>query len=309
MSGKLRIGLIGCGKWGVNYLSAAHHAGGIVTHVARLNKDLSPHSLSAWENGFAAFKDWRDMIHAPLDAFIVASPPDSHVEICSRLLELGKPVMVEKPMTLKVDDALRLGELSAKSGAPFLVNHVHLFSPAFLGLRGIVMSEGRPLGVRVTSRGGGEGPYRNYSALWDYGPHDLSMCLSLGLGNPTSVRESWAPLTSSDGRHGSHYDLTVGFGKSEANVQVWNAMAPKTRWFQVVAPGMHVVYDDTAPDGGKLRHNGLQVAVSPEKPLTEAVRAFTKAVRTGKVDWRFGADTAVVVARICEAAEVGTVRA
>ncbi len=305
----IRLGLIGCGKWGVNYLSAAHHAGAAVTHVARMSKGLSPFSYAAWESGFTVFKDWGDMLSAPVDAFVVAAPPEAHVEVCARLLELGRPVMVEKPMALGVEDSLHLGRLAANSGAPFLVNHVHLFSPAFLGLRDIAMSEARPSGVRIAARGGGEGPYRGYSALWDYGPHDLSMCLSLGLGNPTSVKGSWAPLTSSDGRRGSHYDLTVSFGKSEANVQVWNAMAPKTRVFQVVSPGTHVVYDDTAPDGGKLRHNGVPVTVDPVQPLTAAVRAFCGAVSTGRTDWRFGADLAVVVARICEAVEVGSVRA
>lgn len=317
----IRLGLIGCGKWGWVYAKSAREAGNaVVTHVHRVSKS---HFNDAWVQeyltGAKVVDDWRKMLDEPVDAFCVATPPDTHAEICAHLLDLGRPVMVEKPMTLDVAKAMALQAFAHKSGAPFLVDHVHLFNPAFLRLREI-LADVRPDKVVITSRGGNEGPYREgYSALWDYAPHDLSMCLALGLGVPTSVSSVCSPQEASDGKHGSHYDLRVGFGKSEAHVQVWNAAKPRTRWFEVASSGIRLTYDETAlpraiaTDGDcQLRHNNVPVKdldVSQIYPHAHAVHAFAEAVRTGKTDWRFGASDAVTIARICDAAEAGTVHA
>lgn len=206
-------------------------------------------------------------------------------------------------MTMDVKQAVALDALVRKSDVPFLVNHLHLFSPAYLRLRELFHAA-RPPKCRIFSRGGNVGPRRDFSALWDYAPHDLSMIMGLGLGNPTFVSGLHAP-DSEDGS--TCHDVNVGFGGHEANVQVWNGKLPKTRWFEVWSHRMRMVYDDTA--ASKLMVNGRAVEVPDEKPLTNAVRAFAEAVRTGNPDWRFGAETSVVIARILHTAETGTVHA
>lgn len=314
----IRLGLIGAGKWGWVYAKSAVEAGNAkVTHVHRVS---ARHKDNAWVQGYLSeakvVDDWRDMVNEPVDAFCVATPPGTHAEICAHLLELGRPVMVEKPMTLDVPKAYALQQIAAKSGAPFLVDYVHLFNPAFLRLRDIFLDL-KPSRCRISSRGGGDGPYRDYSALWDYGPHDLSMCLALGLGVVTYVHGIRSPQASHEGKEGCHFDLTVGFGPSEAHVQVWNAALPKSRWFEVCANGHRLVYDDTVStlgieDRWQLRHNNVPVKdvdTSQVYPHAHAVRAFAEAVKTGRTDWRFGVKDSVTIAHVLHTAETGTVHA
>jgi predicted dehydrogenase len=315
----IRLGLIGCGKWGWVYAKSAREAGNCkVTHVHRVSEK---HFNDAWVQDFlmgAKIVDrWEDMLQEPIDAFCVATPPGTHAEICNTLIRHGRPVMVEKPMTLSVLEAVRLQSLLQSTDVPFLVDHVHLFNPSFLRLREL-LAEARPDKVVITSRGGNEGPYRDgYSALWDYAPHDLSMCLALGIGVPTSVSSTWSPQESSDGKAGSHHDLHIEFGRNRAHVQVWNAAKPRTRWFEVASSGIRLTYDDTVLTHGsgdfcQVRHNNVPVHGvdrSQIYPHAHAVHAFAEAVRTGKTDWRFGASDAVTIARICDFAETGTVHA
>jgi predicted dehydrogenase len=314
----IRLGLIGCGKWGWVYAKSAREAkNAVVTHVHRVSQQ---HFNDAWVQDFLTeakvVDDWRDMVNEPVDAFVVATPPETHAQICAHLLELGRPVMVEKPMTLSVSEALFLQALARKSGAPFLVDHIHLFNPSYLRLRDLYKDAGSPK-CRIYSRGGNEGPYRKYSALWDYAPHDISMCLGLGLGVPTFVTGFWSPQKVNDVQVGSHYDVNVGFGQSEAMIQIWSGAKPRTRWFEVVARGMRLTYDDTVLTHGtgdrcQVRHNNVPVKGVDDSqlyPHAHAVHAFAEAVRTGETDWRFGADDAVTIAHILHTAETGTVHA
>lgn len=309
----IRLGLIGCGQWGWRYLPAAVVADNArITHVARAsNKGFLEDKASAGVHPVEVVDDWHSLMSAPVDAFIVATPPEPREEICCELLSRGFPVMAEKPMSLTVGAALEIQEAARKSGAPFLVNHIHLFSRAYELLREKVIELG-PRRWRVYSRGGGSGPNRSYSALWDYGPHDVAMCLGLGLGNPTSVDCMRIPDEYGCVHLGSRrFDVRIGFGQSEASVQVWNGALPKERKFEVVTEGTRLVYDDLEPAGLYLRCNNqplLNKADLPP-PLTRAVHAFAEAVRTGRTDWRFGAEMGVVVTRILQAADSGIVHA
>lgn len=311
----IRLGLIGCGAWGWRYLPSAVEAGNAtVTHSSRPGKKAleNPHFKKFVDDSGRKpefVDDWREMVDK-VDAFVVSTPPSSHAQICAHLLELGRPVMVEKPFTLSVSEALTLQRIASASKAILLVNNVHLFAPAYERLREIVL-EAKPSHSRVYGRGGGAGPHRaDYSALWDYGPHDVSMCLGLGLGHPTAVRCVRMPDEFGCVQLGcQRFDLNVCFGPHEANVQVWNGALPKQRHFEVLWEGTRLVYDELEPNKLLLRCNNNPVGISDEKPLARAVRAFAEAVANGKTDWRFGADIGVVTTRILHTADTGTVHA
>lgn len=62
-------------------------------------------------------------------AAIVATPNRTHVDIASRLVERGLPVLVEKPIADRVEDAQRLVDLAAARGVPLLVGHHRRHNP------------------------------------------------------------------------------------------------------------------------------------------------------------------------------------
>jgi predicted dehydrogenase len=286
----LRLGLIGCGAWGWRYLPAALEAGGCaITHIARVSRAIT----EAWPfvRGAKRVHDWRLLLHEPLDAFIVATPPSARVEIVCELLFQGRPVMVEKPMALGERDA-RVIEISARRSAPLLVNHIHLFAPAYEELRDrALMWRGR---IDAVARGGGAGPAREYSSLWDYGPHDVAMVLGLCGGEKRRVVEAHRPTSGS-----CAFEMRAG--RVSADVRVWSD-ARKQRSFDVVnEDGDRLVYDDLST--AKLRQNGVEVPVSSERPLTRSLRSFVEAVRTGRGDWRFGAQIGLDVCRMLDGVE------
>jgi predicted dehydrogenase len=131
-----RILLIGVGRWGINHLRVlksmpvelfvADH------HEQRLaSVDIAQSHRSTDARSF--FPD--------IDAAVVVTPAPAHFETCSELLELGKDVFVEKPITLISSEAKKLTELAEKSGLILQVGHIFRFDPASQWMRNAIIEE------------------------------------------------------------------------------------------------------------------------------------------------------------------------
>jgi predicted dehydrogenase len=77
-----------------------------------------------------------------VDAAVVVTPAQTHFEICRDLLDAGKDVFVEKPITLKSAEAKQLTELAKRNGLILQVGHIFRFDPASVWMRDAI-AQGR----------------------------------------------------------------------------------------------------------------------------------------------------------------------
>lgn len=262
----IRLGLIGRGAWGKNYIAAVRDSG---------NAEL------VWIAG----RDWMSHpVGGVVDGVIIATPPNPRALIMRYMNAQLMPMMVEKPLCLSLKDV----ELVA-SKPPFLVDYVHLFSPAYERLR--MMVRERPGRLEVTSVVS-HTTLRDYSVLWDHAPHDLAMCLGLGL----EVAEARLIQSFLVGNSGFDVDF-----KDSSTLKLAIGTNTKARRFQVTSGEWRAVYDGVAQT---LDVNGERVVDPTEEPLTLAVRAFAKAIEDGGTDdWRFGIESSMVITKVLEDAQ------
>jgi len=118
----IRLGLIGCGWYGLVVTEAAFKAGGVeVVGICDVDNE---HLLAASERirdwqGLSprAFKDYRELLGVPgLQAVVIATPPHWHalpfIEACKR----GKDVYCEKPLAYDVREGRAMVEAAKASG-------------------------------------------------------------------------------------------------------------------------------------------------------------------------------------------------
>ncbi len=125
---KLKVGVLGVGALG------RHHA-----RLYRENPkaevvgifDVNPENARkvGEEFGLKVFADWRELA-AQCDALSVAVPADYHEATTVPLLEMGKHVLVEKPIAAAVPEAERMVEAARKNNVVLAVGHVERFNPA-----------------------------------------------------------------------------------------------------------------------------------------------------------------------------------
>ncbi len=284
----MRLGLIGAGRWGRVYMNTLDHMADVTLSALASS---NPQSRDLVGENVALHEDWRDLINAGgVDGVIVATPPAAHAEIVCAALEAGLPVLVEKPLTLDVDEAKALCDLAGRTEGLVMVDHIHLFSPAFRTLK----SEAAKLGpVRhMESEAGNHGPFRKETPiLWDWGTHDISMCLDLMGETPSRVSARCQEMRETGEGSGAVFNLRLGFGDGDTNgvtagIRIGNLMPGKRRRFCAAFDDGILIYDDLAAD--KLSFVPASdeteiraIAVAPAPPLTCAVREFTQAIAAG----------------------------
>ncbi|MDP7191232.1 MAG: Gfo/Idh/MocA family oxidoreductase [Alphaproteobacteria bacterium] len=290
----MRLGLIGAGRWGRVYMNTLGDMTGVALGALASS---NPQSRDLVDKNVAVHENWRDLINAGgVEGIIVATPPATHAEIVRAALEAGLPVLVEKPLTLDVDEARALCDLAEKRDGLVMVDHIHLFSPAFRALK----REAAGLGPlrRMESEAGSHGPFRKAtSVLWDWGAHDISMCLDLMGEAPSDVSARCLEMRETGEGSGAVFDLRLGFGDKDrdgdtggvaAGIRIGNLLPGKRRRFCAAFDSGILVHDDLAadkltfvPTSASPEAEMRTIAVAADPPLTCAVREFTDAIAAG----------------------------
>jgi predicted dehydrogenase len=84
----------------------------------------------------AVYSDWQKMIKAERpELVVVATNTASHVEICSKLIDLGiKNILCEKPLSYSFTEAEKLVDKADKKGCVLFVNYFRAFNDSYLKL-------------------------------------------------------------------------------------------------------------------------------------------------------------------------------
>lgn len=341
----ITLGLVGVGRWGANILRTLGVIPGCqvryvcdsdVGRAQQVLSSLTSLRVSRERAGMSlvVLSDYRELlVKKDLDAVLIANPGSAHATTALSFIAKGIPTFIEKPMTTRLQDALKLKRAADKSGALVFVGYVHLYNTAYLKAKSLVRRAGK---LRwLLFEGMNNGPYRDdMSALWDWAPHDVAMALDL-LGEMPRFVQAWG--LSLLRPHTKLYDAAVVklvFSKDISAIMTVSWLAPEKRKKAVVVGSNDaIVFDDTLQHkvalyrgmGPTFADVSTFTAVAADRltrelaivhqtprilyprysampPLEAELRAFIRAVRTGQQP-PTDIDSGVNVVRIIAAAE------
>ncbi len=148
--------------------------------------------------------DYRSVADVPADSYdaaLVCTPDEAKIELVSALLNLGKHVLVEKPMVAPDSGSLRqLAEIARHHNVACYTAYNHRFEPHFMRMKELIVSGwlGEIYSVRMfygngTARLVRSSPWRDHGAgvLPDLGSHLLDTAL-YWLGDTDRQFELWS---------------------------------------------------------------------------------------------------------------------
>ncbi len=241
-----RIGVIGTGHIGRNHARIlAELAGGGFTAIYDNNQTVAQDM--ARQHGAKAVASLEEFAQA-VDAATIATPTPSHFEIARFLLERGKHVLVEKPITEKTEDARALAKLAGERGLVLQVGHVERFNPVMSALesrltrpRFIESHRLSPYPARSTEIG----------VVLDLMIHDLEIILHLVRSPVTSIDAVGVPILSRD------EDIANARLRFEngcvANITVSRVSPEKLRKIRVFQEDAYLSLDYQAQEGFMYR--------------------------------------------------------
>ena len=166
----IRIGLIGKGVWGRNYLISAKDLTGIelVDITNEVKTSYKENSL------YSLLKDFY--YKNKISGFILATLPNVQSKILNDILLIKAPVICEKPLCLNYTDLISL-KSKVQPGQIIFLNHFHLFLETFCFLEKNIHADDI---LKICIHDGNWGPFRQGTpSLLDWGVHAVGIILKL----------------------------------------------------------------------------------------------------------------------------------
>ena len=102
--------------------------------VGFFDTDLDRSSNIKQKYNIKSYNDQADLIGL-CDAIIIATPTVTHYEIAKEVLDQGRHVFIEKPITTTIYEANQLLKIADENQLFIQVGHIERFNPAFLSLK------------------------------------------------------------------------------------------------------------------------------------------------------------------------------
>jgi DUF1009 family protein/predicted dehydrogenase len=282
-----RVGVVGVGYLG--QFHAEKYATIAETNlVAVVDLETSKAQRMAEDLSCKACNSHRDII-GEVDAASVVVPTQDHYRITRDLLEAGIHVLVEKPMTVTLEQADSLIQLAKTKNLVLQVGHLERFNPAVVAARKYVE---QPLFVESHRLGSFNERGTEVDVILDLMIHDIDIILSLVPFPLVDIRVGGAKVLT------PHTDIaTVRLEFANgciANVTASRIAARKMRKIRIFQPDSYLSLDYAEREVElfrKLSEQGVdgfpeieykQLPVVDVDPLEEQLRAFSESVRTGK---------------------------
>ena len=309
------VAVLGCGAWGRNHVRTLKTLGAL----AAVADAVAATAEAAAAAADVPARDFDALLKDPaITAVVIAAPDALHAALARRVLDAGKHALVEKPMTMTVEDARDLERRAQAGGLVLMTGHILRYHAGFRRLQELAGNGTLGTLRHIAARRLHFAPGAARHALWDLAPHDLSMILALAGRLPSGVR---ATVTAPDGAPGSDAGalpqagaVMLDFDGGLSAEISFSAISPvKLHQLTVTGSAAQAVFEDSKPWPEKLTlfRPGLEtlrrpvtreaVELVPGEPLAEELRAFLMAIKGGPAP-ESAAPEALRVVRVLAAA-------
>jgi len=134
---QLKVAVVGAGSMGMNHLRVLKDLDEEQIQLVGVAETYEPalqHAVRRFH--LTGYTDYRRMVeetHPELVAVVV--PTHLHFEVASYVLDRNINVLIEKPITSTIDEALALIQLARLRNVKIAVGHVERFNPAIIQLK------------------------------------------------------------------------------------------------------------------------------------------------------------------------------
>jgi predicted dehydrogenase len=267
----LNVGILGYGYWGTNllrnFINVYMSGGGVnVKYVA----DLSSQRLSMAKSLYPAIEtttNVNDVFNdSTVDAVVIALPVSLHYEMAKKALNVGKHVLVEKPMTDSADTSAELIELVQKKKKVLMCDHTFLYTGAVKKIKQLIQD--KHLGnlqyfdsVRINL-----GLFQSdVNVVWDLAPHDISILSYIYSDNPCGISATGYSHTNNAIENIAYLTLFYQSGFI-AHISVSWISPVKIRKILIGGEKKMIVYDDIEPtEKVKIYDSGYNITSYDEE--------------------------------------------
>ncbi len=279
---KLRVGVIGVGYLG-QFHAEKYAANPEIDLVGLVDADPARVAQIAGKLNTHAFTDPEQLI-GRVDAVSIVVPTALHHRVAKKFLERGTHVLLEKPITVTLEEADDLIACAKRTGAILQVGHIERFNPAVAAVKSLLKSprymtaeRAAPFTVRCT----------DVNVVLDLMIHDLDIVTDLAGSEPKEVSAAGASVIT---REIDMATARISFHNGcIADITASRVSDEKMRILRVF-DGASVYMSDYQSQKAAVSRRGdgpvptlvaHDIAVERRDTLAEEIRSFVASVRSG----------------------------
>ena len=285
----IKLALLGCGKWGKNYLKTLTLLAGCeLTWVC----DPDPAKLKEAASLYPKIQttpNKEDILNdRSIQGVVIAVPPASHYALARECIGHGKAVLVEKPVTIDRRDTLALIRLAAAQNVTFMAGFTLLYHPAVAKLKETI-TENHLLDEPCYLNMARTNPVSRFCGadiVHDLAVHDIYLSRAVIGRNPIWVSAQGGCHEKDRGDQVIY--ILLGFPKGQIVSIFASFIHPeKTRIMTLATAAGKVIFDDSKPVDQKIRlirngGNQFLPLTGSAAPLEAECRHFLACIQEGK---------------------------
>ncbi len=246
--GKIKIGIIGCGYWGPNFVRNFNSLkGSVVKYASDLSPERLAHIKKLYPDIITSNDYHRVLKDKDVTAVVISTPAHRHYPIAKDALLSNKHLLVEKPITTKISEAKELINIAQDKKRILMVGHTFKFNPGVNKLKQLIQSNRLGKIYYIYSHRTNLGPLRkDVNAVWDLAPHDISIISYLLNRQPVDVSAKGKKFLEHDLEDVAFMNLNYP-GNIFVHIHVSWLDPRKVREIIVVGSKKMAIFDDLDP--------------------------------------------------------------
>ncbi len=173
----IRIGIIGCGHWGMNHVRIFYFCEGAKVKICCDEDHARLKALRNTYQGLITTTDYNRVIQdKTIDLVVIATPTSVNSKMVRAALSNGKHVLCEKPLAIKTKETKELAALAKKNNKLLMVGFVFLYNKGIIALKDYIKKKtlGKVYYMHFTRTN--LGPIRDdVDVIYDLASHDISI--------------------------------------------------------------------------------------------------------------------------------------
>jgi predicted dehydrogenase len=280
--------MINIGVIGVGYLGQ-HHAriyselsmqSNDIRLAAVVDSDRQRAEQIANKYGCKAYSDYTEILNR-IDALSIASPTTTHYRIAMDAITAGKDVLIEKPITVTVEEADCLITASEKAGTIIQTGHLERFNPAVSLAQSLIT---KPIFIEAERLSPFLGRGTDVDITLDLMIHDIDIILAiLGAESIRDIKATGANIMT------DKIDIAKAWLDFDSGIQALatasRVSVEKSRKLTIFQNDSYLVVDYQNMEIKRFFKNGSEmlnetINVEKKEPLKEELKDFIDCVKT-----------------------------
>ncbi len=248
----INVGVVGCGYWGPKLIRNLYELPDSNLLMACDSDVVKLKQMKRQYPSVEMICDFNDLLQDGIDAIVVATPVNTHYTLAKEALNHDKHVLVEKPMTASSQEARELIKIATLRNRVLMVGHIYEFHPAVDFLKRLVRENILGDIYTIDAHRLNLGLFRrDVNVIWDLGPHDICIMLSIMNDEPVSVSARGSGHLDSNLCDLAYLELIFANGTT-AYVHLSWLDPRKVRQVTIIGSRKMAFYDDVA-ESEKIR--------------------------------------------------------